>query len=83
MRWPDDISIVTIGHPQSIPQLGSSPFTYVGIPVGRISRSAAHIVSSLIEEGEGAYFQQFAIYGKSAMRIMNAEGGSVGPPARR
>ena len=83
MRWPDDISIVTIGHPQSIPQLGSSPFTYVGIPVGRISRSAAHILSSLIEEGEGAYSQQFAIYGKSAMRIMNTEGGSVGPPARR
>lgn len=83
LRWPDDISIITIGHPQSIPQLGSNPFTYVGIPVGRISRSAAHILSSLVEEGEGAYFQQFAIYGKSAMRIMNAEGGSVGPPARR
>jgi DNA-binding LacI/PurR family transcriptional regulator len=79
IRWPDDISIITIGHPESIPQLGSNPFTYIAVPVGRISRSAAHILSSLIEEDQTAYYQQFAIYGKSAMRIMNAGGGSVGP----
>jgi DNA-binding LacI/PurR family transcriptional regulator len=83
IKWPEDISIVTIGHPKSIPQLGSNPFTYVGIPVGRISRSAAHILCSLIEGDETAYSQQFAIYGKSAMRIMNAEAGSVGVPSPR
>jgi len=83
LRWPDDISIITIGHPESIPQLSSNPFTYVGIPVGRISRSAAHILSSLVEDGDGAYYQQFAVYGKTAMRIMNADGGSVGAPAHR
>jgi DNA-binding LacI/PurR family transcriptional regulator len=81
LRWPDDISIVTVGHPESIPQLGSNPFTYIGIPVGRISRSAAHLLSSLVEEGESAYYQQFAIFGKSAMRVMNADGGSVGAPS--
>jgi DNA-binding LacI/PurR family transcriptional regulator len=83
IRWPDDISIITIGHPESIPQLGSNPFTYIAVPVGRISRSAAHILSSLIEEDQTAYYQQFAIYGKSAMRIMNADGGSVGAPTLR
>jgi DNA-binding LacI/PurR family transcriptional regulator len=80
MRWPDDISIITVGHPQSIPQLSRNPFTYVSVPVGRISRSAAHILASLVEEGDGAYYQQFAVYGQSAMRIMNADGGSVGAP---
>jgi DNA-binding LacI/PurR family transcriptional regulator len=83
LRWPDDISIITIGHPESIPQLSRNPFTYVGIPVGRISRSAAHILSSLVEDGDGAYYQQFAVYGKTAMTIMNPDGGSVGPPAHR
>ena len=80
LRWPDNVSIITIGHSESIPQLGSNPFTYVGIPVGRISRSAAHILSSLVEQEETSYYQQFAIYGKGAMRIMNAEGGSVAAP---
>jgi DNA-binding LacI/PurR family transcriptional regulator len=82
MRWPEDISIITVGHPQSISQLSRNPFTYVGVPVGRISRNAAHTLASLIEEGAGAYSQQFAVYGQSAMRIMNADGGSVGAPAR-
>lgn len=83
LRWPDDVSIISVGHPESIPQLGSNRFTYVSIPVGRISRSAAHILSSLIEEDDGTYYQQFAVYGKSAMRIMNTEAGSVGAPAGR
>ena len=83
LRWPEDVSIITVGHPQSIPQLGSNPFTYIGIPVGRLSRSAAHILNSLVEKEEEEYYQQFAVYGKSAMRVMNADNGSVGTPANR
>jgi DNA-binding LacI/PurR family transcriptional regulator len=82
-HWPADISVMTIGHPITIPQLGSNPFTYVTVPVGKISRGAAHILASLIEDNEVPYSQQFMVYGKSSMRIMNAEGGSVGAPVTR
>ena len=82
-HWPDDISVMTIGHPSSMPQLGRNQFTYVAVPVGKISRGAAHILASLIEDNEVPYSQQFMVYGKSSMRIMNAEGGSVGQPALR
>jgi DNA-binding LacI/PurR family transcriptional regulator len=82
-RWPDDISVMTIGHPGSMPQLGGNPFTYVTVPVGKISRGAAHILASLIEDQEVPYSQQFMVYGKSSMRIINAEGGSVGVPQQR
>lgn len=64
-------------------QLGGSPFTYVAIPVGKISRSAAHILVSMIQDDEYLYSQQFMVHGKSSMRIINAEGGSIGPPAKR
>jgi hypothetical protein len=74
---------MTIGHPSSMPQLGDNPFTYVTVPVGKISRGAAHILASLIEDNEVPYSQQFMVYGKSSMRVQNAEGGSVGIPQQR
>ena len=82
-RWPQDISVITIGHPSSMPQLGGNPFTYVAVPIGKISRSAAHILASIIQDYEVPYSQQFMVYGKSSMRITNAEGGSVGSPTQR
>ena len=61
----------------------SHPFTYVGIPVGKISRAAAHLFASMADEEDFRYSQQFVVYGRSAMRVMNAHAGSVGPPAQR
>jgi DNA-binding LacI/PurR family transcriptional regulator len=83
LRWPHDVSIITLGHPQSLAQLSSHPFTYVGIPVGKISRAAAHLLASMVDEDDFHYSQQFVVYGRSAMRVMNPEAGSVGAPARR
>jgi len=83
LRWPRDVSIITLGHPQSLAQLSGHPFTYVGIPVGKISRAAAHLLASMVDEDDFRYSHQFVVYGRSAMRVMNPEAGSVGAPARR
>jgi DNA-binding LacI/PurR family transcriptional regulator len=83
LRWPRDISVITLGHPQSLAQLSSHPFTYVGIPVGKISRAAAHLLASMVDEDDFHYSHQFVVYGRSTMRVMNPEGGSVGAPGSR
>ena len=83
LRWPNDFSVITLGHPQSFAQFGSRPFTYVGIPVGKISRAAAHLFASMADEEDFRYSQQFVVYGRSAMRVINPDAGSVGPPSSR
>jgi len=37
----------------------------------------------MVDEDDFRYSHQFVVYGRSAMRVMNPEAGSVGAPARR
>ena len=55
----------------------------MGIPVGKISRAAAHLFASMADEEDFRYSQQFVVYGRSAMRVINPDTGSVGPPSSR
>lgn len=77
ITWPDDISIVSLGHSQSIPRFGPRPFTYVSLPVGKVSRTAAHLLMTLVSREERLYGQEFSLFGPSAMGIVNVESGSV------
>ena len=81
LRWPQDLSILTIAHAQALVHLGTNPFSYVSVPVRRISQGAAQLLSSLSTEDRGPYSQQFIVYGSSSMRVINQEGGSIGAPA--
>ncbi len=83
IRWPDDISIVSLGNRAFVPQLYRHPFTFVTIPVGRVGRGAAQLLSSMIRGERFQTGQEYVIYGASTMSVENPEGGSVGPPRRR
>lgn len=76
LRWPDDVSLVTVGHPSVTPRLGRRPFTYVTLPLGKVSRGAAHLMAAMAEGEE--YGQEFVLFGASAMPVNNLEQGSVG-----
>ena len=80
IRWPDDLSIVSLGNRTSVPQLDRRPFTSVTIPVGRVGRGAAQLLSSMIRGERFQTGQEYVIYGASTMSVENAEGGSVAPP---
>ena len=81
LRWPRDLSVITVAHSQASLQLGTSPFTYVSVPVRRISQGAAHLLASLAAGDQAPYGQQFMVYGSSSMRLVHEEGGSIGAPA--
>ena len=82
IRWPDDLSIVSLGNRTSMPQLDRRPFTFVTIPVGRVGRGAAQLLSSMIRGERFQTGQEYVIYGASTMSVENAEGGSVASPHR-
>ena len=50
--------------------------------MGRVSRGAAQLLSSMIKGERFQTGQEYVVYGASAMAVENLEGGSVGPPAR-
>ena len=83
VRWPRDISITSLGNREFIPQLSERPFTFVNIPVGRVSRGAAQLLSSMIKGERFQTGQEYVVYGASAMSIENLDGGSVGLPKER
>jgi LacI family transcriptional regulator len=80
-HWPDDVSVITVGHERFMPRLGPRPFTYVGIPLGKASRGAAHLLATLMQDDASSFSQEFVVFGSSAMLIANGEGGSVAPVA--
>ena len=80
LRWPDDISIVSLGNRAFMPQLDRRPFTFVTIPVGRVGRGAAQLLSSMIRGERFQTGQEYVIYGASTMSVENAEEGSVARP---
>ena len=71
---------MTVGHSHSIPRLGPRPFTYVNLPLGKVSRGAAHLLATLMQGDALSYGQEFVVYGVSAMFVANGEGGSVSAP---
>ena len=79
IRWPDDFSVVSLGNRAFVPQLDRRPFTFVSIPVGRVGRGAAQLLSSMIRGERFQTGQEYVIYGASTMSVENAEGGSVSP----
>ena len=82
INWPGDISIVSLGNRAFVPQLASRPFTFVTIPIGRVGRGAAQLLSSMIRGERFQTGQEYVIYGASTMSIENEQGGSVAlPPA--
>ena len=83
IRWPDDISIVSLGNRAFVPQLNRRPFTFVSIPIGRVGRGAAQLLTSMIQGERFQTGQEYVIYGASTMSVENEHEGSVGPPARR
>ena len=82
-RWPDDISITSLGNREFVPQLSRRPFTFVNIPIGRVSRGAAQLLSSMIKGERFQTGQEYVVYGASTMSVENLENGSVGPPGKR
>ena len=82
IRWPDDLSIASLGNRTSVPQLDRRPFTFVTIPVGRVGRGAAQLLSSMIRGERFQTGQEYVIYGASTMSVENAEGGSIGTPRK-
>lgn len=80
VRWPRDISITSLGNRDFIPQLGRNPFTFVNLPIGRVSRGAAQLLSSMIQNEQFQTGQEYVVYGASTMAIENLEKGSVGEP---
>ena len=83
LGWPDDISIATLGNRGFLPQTLGHPFTFVNIPVGRVSRGAAQLLSSMIKGERFQTGQEYVVYGASTMSIEHRENGSVGPPKGR
>jgi DNA-binding LacI/PurR family transcriptional regulator len=82
LQWPEDVSVVTMGHSLFTPKMGMRPFTYATLPIGKVSRGAAHLLMTLAQANGSSYGQEYVIYGASSMSITHAEDGSVGPPAR-
>lgn len=80
IRWPDDVSIVSLGNRAFVPQLHRTPFTFVSIPIGRVGRGAAQLLSSMIQGERFQTGQEYVIYGASTMSVENATGGSVASP---
>ena len=80
VRWPDDISIISLGNREVLPQHDRRPFTFVTIPIGRVGRGAAQLLSSMIERERFQTGQEYIVYGASTMSIENLDGGSVGQP---
>ena len=80
ITWPDDISIVSLGNRSFVPPLQGRPFTFVTIPVGRVGRGAAQLLSSMIAGERFQTGQEYVIYGASTMSIENADEGSVARP---
>jgi DNA-binding LacI/PurR family transcriptional regulator len=78
LQWPRDLSVITVAHSQTQLQLGTNPFTYVSVPVRRISQGAAHLLASLSIGDRAPYSQQFIVYGSSSMRLVHEKGGSIG-----
>jgi len=79
---PDDLSDLTMGNSLFTPKMGRRPFTYATLPIGKVSRGAAHLLMSLTQEASTSYGQEYVIYGASSMSIAHAEDGSIGPPMR-
>jgi DNA-binding LacI/PurR family transcriptional regulator len=82
LQWPEDVSVVTMGNSLFTPKMGRRPFTYVTLPIGKVSRGAAHLLISLTEAASTSYGQEYVIYGASSMSIAHPEDGSTGPPMR-
>lgn len=82
ISWPDDISIVSLGNRTFVPQLDRKPFTFVTIPIGRVGRGAAQLLSSMIRGERFQTGQEYVIYGASTMSIENAQGGSIASPPK-
>ena len=80
IRWPDDVSIVSLGNRAFVPQLHRTPFTFVSIPIGRVGRGAAQLLSSMVQGERFQTGQEYVIYGASTMSVENATGGSVASP---
>ncbi len=83
IRWPQDVSIVSLGNRAFVPQLHRTPFTFVSIPIGRVGRGAAQLLSSMVRGERFQTGQEYVIYGASTMSVENEHGGSVGPPSER
>ncbi|MDE2837876.1 MAG: substrate-binding domain-containing protein [Chloroflexota bacterium] len=83
IRWPDDISIVSLGNRAFVPQMDRRPFTFVTIPIGRVGRGAAQVLSSMVRGERFQTGQEYVIYGASTMSIENERGGSVGHPMQQ
>ncbi len=83
IRWPGDISIVSLGNRAFVPQLDRRPFTFVTIPIGRVGRGAAQLLSSMIRGERFQTGQEYVIYGASTMSVENERGGSVAPAFER
>ena len=82
MHWPDDLSVVSLGNRAFVPQLARRPFTFVSIPIGRVGRGAAQLLSSMIRGERFQTGQEYVIYGASTMSVENAEDGSVALPRK-
>lgn len=80
LRWPDELSIVSLGNRQFVPQLDRRPFTFVTIPIGKVGRGAAQLLTGMIRGERFQTGQESVIYGASAMFVENLEGGSIAPP---
>ena len=80
LRWPEELSIVSLGNRQFVPQLDRRPFTFVTIPIGKVGRGAAQLLAGMIRGERFQTGQESVIYGASAMSVENLEGGSIAPP---
>jgi len=83
LTWPQDISIISMGHETLIREYGPRPFTYIGLPTGKVARGAAHLLKTMLAGDESYYGQEFAVFGPSSMPVVNAEVGSMAPLAAR
>jgi DNA-binding LacI/PurR family transcriptional regulator len=83
ISWPQGISIISMGHEMFIREYGPRPFTYVGLPMGKVARGAAHLLKMMLAGDEDYYGQEFAVFGSSSMPVVNAEVGSMAPLALR
>ncbi|MBM3940480.1 MAG: hypothetical protein FJ318_06260 [SAR202 cluster bacterium] len=79
-RWPDDVSIVTVGAHGQVPRLGHTPFTHFDIPSTRIALDVVDTVSRAIEEEAWPeHATQFVDPAQFAVSALT--GGSVGAPS--
>jgi DNA-binding LacI/PurR family transcriptional regulator len=80
--WPQDISIISMGHEAFIREYGPRPITYIALPMGKVARGAAHLLKTMLAGDENYYGQEFAVYGPSSMPVVNANLGSMAPLAK-